>query len=274
MQTEFFDQAQDANPGQPANSTGQTPKRVFLYDGQVFEDPGPDYSIRQVLEALATTYPELETGVWHRRTLPDGTDEITFVKVTGEKGGQAESEGQQADFFDPAATAGPPLLPGPTAPANKRIFLYDGQIFEDPGSEYTVRDVLDFLARTYPELESGAWHRRSLPDGTDEITFVKITGEKGSQPLAVRPGHDLSPRQLAACLANLEPAELQATGLLERIMTARQDDALSAVLLLELAPEIEAALHQLEQIAQPSQRMLKRCLALKPMPQPGVPLGF
>jgi PRTRC genetic system protein C len=273
MQTEFFDQPQGTDPDQPANPTGQPPKRVFLYDGQVFEDPGPGYSIRDVLEALATTYPELETGTWHRRTLPDGTDEITFVKVTGEKGSQDESEGEQANFFDPATT-GPPLLPGPTTPATKRIFLYDGQIFEDPGPEYTVRDVLDFLARTYPELENGTWHRRTLPDGTEEITFVKVTGEKGSQPPALRPGRDLNPRQLATCLASLEPAELQAIGLLERIMIARQDKALSAVMLLELAPEIEAALHQLEQIAPPSQRMLKRCLALKPMPQPNVPLGF
>lgn len=70
-----------------------------------------------------------------------------------------------------------PLLTGPV----KRVFVYDGQYFEDPGSEYQVQDVLNFLAETYPELERGTWSSRTLPDGSEEITFVKVTGEKGGR---------------------------------------------------------------------------------------------
>lgn len=150
-------------------------RRVFLYDGQQFEDPGPEYTTQDVLNALAQTYPALANGTWTSRTLPDGVEEITFVKVTGEKG-------NQADFFEGQDQAEPPLLPGPTAqkPA-KRVFLYDGQVFEDPGPEYTTQDVLNFLAQTYPALANGTWTSRTLPDGTEEITFVKVTGEKGAR---------------------------------------------------------------------------------------------
>ena len=54
----------------------------------------------------------------------------------------------------------------------------------------TKKDVLAFLAQTYPELENGTWHSRVLPDGSEEITFVKVTGEKGwgKQARASYPG--------------------------------------------------------------------------------------
>jgi PRTRC genetic system protein C len=202
MQSQFFDPTQASNPDPPTNPAPTHPpaKRIFLYDGQIFEDPGPTYRIRDVLEALASTYPELdvERGTWHSRRLPDGTEEITFVKVTGEKGSEPEPPAGQAGFLETPSAADPPLLPGPTASAPRRVFLYDGQIFEDPGPAYTTREVLTFLASTYPELENGTWHSRRLPDGTEEITFVKVTGEKGSQPPRARLGPDLSPQQLAA----------------------------------------------------------------------------
>ena len=88
----------------------------------------------------------------------------------------------QSPFFDPNPNnnkATEPLaLPAPQRPA-KRLFLYDNQYFEDPGSEYSTQEVLGFLAETYPELTSGTWTSRTLPDGSEEITFVKVTGEKG-----------------------------------------------------------------------------------------------
>lgn len=62
----------------------------------------------------------------------------------------------------------------------KRLFVYDGQYFEDPGPEFSTEDVMGFLAQTYPELAHGSWHSRTLPDGTEEITFVKVAGEKGT----------------------------------------------------------------------------------------------
>jgi PRTRC genetic system protein C len=61
----------------------------------------------------------------------------------------------------------------------KRVFIYNGQLFEDPGPEYSIGDILNFLSSTYPELASGSWTSRTLPDGTEEITFVKVTGDKG-----------------------------------------------------------------------------------------------
>lgn len=193
MQTDFFDLRDSAadEPETPRlRPTTMTRPRVFIYDGQTFEDPGPEFSVQDVLDHLAQTYPELANATWHSRTLPDapgsappgalpGVEEITFVKVTGEKG-------SQANFFD-QPTDGPPLLSGPIGQAAKRLFLYDGQVFDDPGSEYSTQDVLNFLAQTYPELASGTWHSRTLPDGTEEITFVKVTGEKG--------GHVLGPGQ-------------------------------------------------------------------------------
>jgi len=87
----------------------------------------------------------------------------------------------QTPFFEPNQNNNNPeplALPAPPRPA-KRVFRYDGQYFEDPGSEYSTQEVLGFLAETYPELTSGTWTSRTLPDGSEEITFVKVTGEKG-----------------------------------------------------------------------------------------------
>lgn len=83
----------------------------------------------------------------------------------------------QENFFDP--TKSDLLRLNPPAVSKKRLFVYDGAYFEDPGPEYSIQEVLAFLARTYPELEQGTWHSRTLPDGTEEITFVKVAGEKG-----------------------------------------------------------------------------------------------
>jgi PRTRC genetic system protein C len=274
MQTDFFEQ-QEQGPDSPASATDRpATRRVFLYDNQVFEDPGTEYSVRDVLNFLSQTYPELGNGTWHSRTIPDGAagavEEITFVKVTGEKG-------SQVTIYDLPPDS-PRLLPGPTNNHSpyRRIFLYDNQVFADPGSEYSVQDVLDFLAMTYPELAAGTWHTRTLPDGAagavEEITFVKVTGEKGSSIT----GRQLAVRQLVACLNQLSPTQLQAITLLDRIRTMETDDqqAFSVSNLLELTPDIESALHQAERIATTSQRIGQQCLQLTPIPHPKIPLGF
>lgn len=179
---------------------------------------------------------------------------------------------KQNDFFNrpqPSDSGSQPvvILNEPdTRPPKKRVFVYDNQYFEDPGAAYTVEDVLNFLAQTYPELENGTWHSRLMPDDTEEITFVKVTGEKGG---------DLTPAQIAGRLAaGTEPTRIQAVELLNRFITAENEGALTAASLLEAEPHIEAALHQAEQVAQASHRMVARCLALKPVPLPQVPLGF
>jgi hypothetical protein len=44
--------------------------------------------------------------------------------------------------------------------------------------------------------------------------------------------------------------------------------------LLAMTPAIEAALQQAEQISHDSQRIVRQCLELTPIPHPKVPLGF
>jgi PRTRC genetic system protein C len=58
----------------------------YVYKGEQFIDPGPDYSIDQVRQALAETYPELRNATWTERTLADGRRQVEFHKVAGEKG--------------------------------------------------------------------------------------------------------------------------------------------------------------------------------------------
>lgn len=80
----------------------------------------------------------------------------------------------QQGFFDES-----PNGPLTATKVKRRVFVYDNQRFEDPGAEYSTQDVLRFLAETYPELTTATWHSRTLPDGVEEITFVKVTGDKG-----------------------------------------------------------------------------------------------
>jgi len=270
MQSNFFEPQESDKSAPEAYPTPERParKRLFLYDGQVFEDPGPEYTIQDVLNFLSQTYPELSNGTWTTRTLPDGTEEITFVKVTGEKG-------SQVSLFDLPPDR--PLLPAPAGQSPRRIFLYDGQVFEDPGPEYSVQDVLNFLAQTYPELSNGTWTTRTVPDGAtgtvEEITFVKVTGEKGSGP--VRDSETtrgsvatINPGQLAACLHCFSPTQIQAVELLDQITAIELDEALKldVARLREMTPDIEAALQQAERISNESQRIVKQCLQLTPVP--------
>jgi PRTRC genetic system protein C len=177
---------------------------------------------------------------------------------------------QQSDFFSlhQPSTQEPVIVvsESTTRKPKQRVFVYDGQDFEDPGPQYSIEDVLRFLAQTYPELEDGAWNSRLMPDETEEITFVKVTGEKGGEVTA-----HLIARRLTA---GVQPSRIQATNLLNQLIAAEAEGALTVPYLLEAEPQIEAALHQAEQVAQASQRILARCLALKAVPLPQVPLGF
>lgn len=173
----------------------------------------------------------------------------------------------QHDFFSqPSTPEQVVILNEPAAKPRKRVFVYDGQYFEDPGPEYTPEDVMRFLGQTYPELETGTYHSRTLPDGSEEITFVKVTGEKGA---------GVTPHRVAACVAaGASPARIEAVELLKQLMAAENEAELTVPYLLAAEPRIEAALYQAEQVAQASQRIVARCLSLKPVPLPRVPLGF
>ena len=167
-----------------------------------------------------------------------------------------EEEGQ-GSFFG----SGAPRL---TAPTRKRLFLYDGTYFEDPGPEYSAQEVLNFLAQSYPELEQGTWHSRRLPDGSEEITFVKVTGEKGG----------IRPADITTRLGGFSPPPLAAIELVRGLAAAEQAGELSSDRLLNLAPQLEMGLAEIDRIAERSRKVTARCLALVPRPRPTVPLGF
>jgi PRTRC genetic system protein C len=172
----------------------------------------------------------------------------------------------QVNFFDPQDDPnGQPLLIEEAAASTpkRRTFVYDGQYFSDPGAEYSTEDVLRFLAQDYPELESATRHSRTLPDGAEEITFVKVAGEKGAAAITA---DDLVTR-----LRQLNPAQLAAARLARQLLTGEPP---TPEQIIARAGPIEAALQQLEPFTQKSQEALRRCLDLQPVPHPRVPLGF
>lgn len=168
-----------------------------------------------------------------------------------------------ANFFEQSTPL--PALNAP-APAGKRAFYYDGTFFEDPGSEYSVQEILGFLSQTYPELEGGTWHSRQLPDGTEEITFVKVTGEKGLS--------DFTPHQLLVGLQTLPACQPAAIPLTRHLVNQQQRVDLTTDQLLARLPEIEVALTELNRLADDSQKVVARCLTLPPTPLSRIPTGF
>jgi PRTRC genetic system protein C len=166
----------------------------------------------------------------------------------------------QSNFFNQEPTQAP--LNDPAPAGHKRLFVYDGQYWDDPGPAYTPNDVRLLLAKTYPALENGSWTSRILPDGVEEITFVKTMGEKGA-----------SARQVTDALLGAPPA-FELSRMTNILADLEQGGPLSAVELAALAPRIEAALHEAERLSQQSHRMTLRCLQLKPIPASTLPLGF
>lgn len=61
-------------------------KRVFKYQGQTYDDPGPEYSVEEVKKHLAGIFPEVSQAEVQEKELDDGSLEITFVKRAGTKG--------------------------------------------------------------------------------------------------------------------------------------------------------------------------------------------
>jgi PRTRC genetic system protein C len=184
-----------------------------------------------------------------------------IINLSASEEQEVRSSGQTGpDNQSPSPNSSPAGQPA------KRLFIYDGQYWEDPGPEYSIEDILAFLSDTYPELQNGTWTSRTLPDGTEEITFVKVTGEKGA---------GVTPQLLADRLcAGTTPTDIWGVELLHHLLDQEETGQLSAAILLAATAEIEAALQQTDQITQHSQRMVARCLALKPVPLPQIPLGF
>jgi PRTRC genetic system protein C len=132
-----------------------------------------------VRNLLAQTYPELAQATWTETPQADGSVLIEFVKVAGEKGQQSSFFDEQASGFPPRQQQPSQSSPPPTNGPVQRIFIVNGQVWGDPGPEYTITQIRDSFAQTYPELSQATWTSRLMPDGTEEITFVKVSGEKG-----------------------------------------------------------------------------------------------
>jgi len=61
-------------------------RRVFHYGEHEFDDPGREYTVDQVRQALLPYFPELAQATADVQTLKDGTLQITFRKQVTRKG--------------------------------------------------------------------------------------------------------------------------------------------------------------------------------------------
>lgn len=152
-------------------------------------------------------------------------------------------------------------------PQWSRKFIYDSVEYGDPGAEYTTQQVMESLANSFPELKNGTWRTRFIPEqGIEEITFVKVSGEKGAGLTAEALG-------LAFC-TTLHPFNVRATVLLDKLMQLDKAGQLNGGVLLDMTSEIEVAVREAELYVDQTQRMIQRCLSLKSVPSPAAPLGF
>ncbi len=164
-------------------------------------------------------------------------------------------------------------LPQPE-PATRRVYVVDGQVFTAPdgGVAYTIEQVRDQLAQTYPELSSATWSVNILPDGTEEVSFYKVTGEKGAT--------DLDPntrliQQIVASLRQMQPANLKAIPLTRQLIQAEHSpQGFSIEQVMQVGPQLQQALAQLDALETYHERSLTACKRLQPTPSPHVPLGF
>jgi PRTRC genetic system protein C len=68
-------------------------QRIFRYADQTFPDPGPQYSVEQILSHLKGYFPELGHAKTEEKCLEDGTLEITFRKQVTRKGSSPGAAG-------------------------------------------------------------------------------------------------------------------------------------------------------------------------------------
>lgn len=60
-----------------------------------------------------------------------------------------------------------------------RTFRYNSVDLPDPGQQYTIEQVRDFYAATYPEIVSAAVEGPEEKDGKLQYTFRRAVGTKG-----------------------------------------------------------------------------------------------
>jgi PRTRC genetic system protein C len=191
--------------------------------------------------------------------------QANFFNLPGQ-GAQPGSGPQAIQGYQPLADPAADPQPRVQGGYRKRLFQYSGQHWEDPGPEYTNAQVMATLAQSYPELENGTWSERELADGTIEVTFVKVYGEKGA---------DVTARLIAHRLGQeTQPTAIKAVTILNQLAQMDGQGQLTTATLLGMAAEIETAYREGELLQQAAKEILSRCLSLKPITHPQVPLGF
>ena len=63
--------------------------------------------------------------------------------------------------------------------AQERIFKYGDHTIPDPGSQYSIKQVLQSLITYFPELAKATHSTKKLDDGRLEVTYQKQTTTKG-----------------------------------------------------------------------------------------------
>lgn len=154
-----------------------------------------------------------------------------------------------------------------------RLFRYGDNAWDDPGPEFSADDVRKQLATYFPELANADVKTSELPDGRTEVLFVKRSGTKGSDitPALSRP---LSPGWIAATLATVKPATLEAPGLLGRLQDLDAQGALDTATLLAAQPDLERATLALSKHVEQSKEIARRCSRLPACPGRSTPAGF
>ncbi|MBA9846569.1 PRTRC system protein C [Ralstonia pickettii] len=65
----------------------QTMKRVFMYHGTQFADPGPSLTVEQVRDVLSMAHPDIATAEIEQGDVrPDGTVVYNVRRKVGQKG--------------------------------------------------------------------------------------------------------------------------------------------------------------------------------------------
>jgi PRTRC genetic system protein C len=83
----------------------QTPTnqpRVFKYLDHTIDDPGPEYSIEQVRQALVPFFPELSRSTVQEETLPSGAVQVIFTKQATTKGSVIGEVAERLQALPPA----------------------------------------------------------------------------------------------------------------------------------------------------------------------------
>ena len=149
-----------------------------------------------------------------------------------------------------------------TSNPSRRVFVYEGHRFDDPGAEYSVEQVQNHLVVYFPAVAHAAVEEKALPDGTVEVTFRKQVARKGSSDAG----------RLSLLLDELEAVPSYEDPLAE--LTASLGSPLSLAAILDARETLQTNADQAFAQADRTSRVVKRCVHLSPAPLHGVPSGF